>query len=159
MTAFLILSSLYELCDFGSTMLGMYLYSLCTSGRYAIAISLFVVWAIVASSLLALFIPVYSIAADGESAVSAIKKSVSGMKADVWIGIPLVLVFGLLYCVSLLPCLLGAFFTIPMALIIGSLAYRDMVGMPGVQTGHGRSDHCSNRILAATAVRPGGSSL
>lgn len=81
----------------------------------------------------ALFWPSQALVADGRGAVEAMSASLGGMKRD-WLNAALlVLVFGLLLLVSLIPCGLGVFITIPMLHFMGALAYRDMVGMLGVQ--------------------------
>jgi uncharacterized membrane protein len=75
--------------------------------------------------------PVYALLADGVDFRSALSRSVNGVGQD-WLQAGLfVLVFTLLFLVSLIPLGLGQLVTLPMSVIIGSLVYRDMIGMPG----------------------------
>jgi len=53
------------------------------------------------------------------------------MKQDMWNAGAFVLVLGLLVAVSIIPCGLGLFVTLPMFFLVSALAYRDMIGMPG----------------------------
>ena len=83
----------------------------------------------------AFFWPAQAMVADGRSAPEALSASVNGMKQDWLNAVLLILMFGLLLVVSILPCGLGLFITIPMLYFMGALAYRDMVGMPGAGVG------------------------
>ena len=79
-----------------------------------------------------LTLPASALVADGRSAVEAISQSFAGMKQD-WLNAALfIFVFSLLVVASVIPCGLGLFVTIPMLHIVGALAYRDMIGMPGI---------------------------
>lgn len=80
----------------------------------------------------AFLLPAQALVADGRSATEAVSQSLAGMKRD-WLTAALFLfVFVLLVIASVIPCGLGLFVTIPMLYIVGALAYRDMIGMPGL---------------------------
>jgi hypothetical protein len=74
--------------------------------------------------------PGFALLADGETFGSALGKSYNGMKVDTLNASALAFVFFLLYLLSAC-CVVGALVTVPMGLIIASIAYRDMIGMPG----------------------------
>ena len=77
-------------------------------------------------------LPAQALVADGRSAAEALSQSIAGMKQD-WLNATLfIFVFSLLVVASVIPCGLGLFVTIPMLHIVGVLAYRDMIGMPGL---------------------------
>ncbi|MBV9851145.1 MAG: hypothetical protein JO250_15865 [Armatimonadetes bacterium] len=79
-----------------------------------------------------LLLPGAAMVADGRRAGEAVSVSIDAMKSD-WLTAGLFLfVFTLLIGVSVIPCFLGLFVTIPMLHIVSALAYRDMAGMPGV---------------------------
>lgn len=80
--------------------------------------------------LLALFWPGAAMIADGDSARNALDKSWNAMKGSWLISAVFMLVLGILVMISSIPCGLGLLATIPMAVIISSLMYRDMAGMP-----------------------------
>lgn len=80
----------------------------------------------------ALLLPAQALVADGRSATEAVSQSVAGMKQDWLNAILFLFVFVLLVVASVIPCGLGLFVTIPMLHIAGALAYRDMIGMPGM---------------------------
>ncbi len=91
----------------------------------------------------AFLLPAQALVADGQPFSEALSASVNGMKRD-WLTATLfVFVLGLLVIVSVIPCGLGLFVTVPMAYIIGALAYRDMIGMPGgaMPDGYGQSGY------------------
>ena len=77
-----------------------------------------------------LLLPAAAMAADGESAMAAVARSLGAMKRD-WVSAGLFcILFGGLTLVSMIPCGLGLLATTPMLYLISALAYRDMVGMP-----------------------------
>ncbi len=76
-------------------------------------------------------LPATALAADGRSVGQALSESVAGMKKDWLAAAAFLLVLGLVILASVIPCGLGLFATVPMVYLIGALAYRDMVGMPG----------------------------
>ena len=78
-----------------------------------------------------LLFPGYALIADGESVGNAVSRSFDAMKQDMWNAAAFVLIMGLLVAVSIIPCGLGLFVTLPMFFLTSALAYRDMVGMPG----------------------------
>ena len=80
----------------------------------------------------AFFLPVAALVVDGRTAGQALSESVAGMKKDWLSAVLFVFVFTLLIIASLIPCALGLFVTIPMLHLVTALAYRDMIGMPGV---------------------------
>ena len=82
--------------------------------------------------LSALLFPGFALIADGETVGNALSRSMDAMKRDMWNAAALTFVMGLLIVVSLIPCGLGMFVTIPMYYLIAALAYRDMIGMPGI---------------------------
>ena len=79
-----------------------------------------------------LLFPGAALIADGESVGNAVSRSWNAMKQDLWNAAGFVLVMGLLTFASLFACGLGEFVTIPMFYLTAALAYRDMIGMPGV---------------------------
>ena len=74
----------------------------------------------------------FALIADGETIGNAISRSMDAMKRDMWNAAAFVFVMGLLLFVSAIPCGLGLFVTVPMFYLTGALAYRDMIGMPGI---------------------------
>ena len=80
----------------------------------------------------AFLLPASALVADGRSVGEALSQSFAGMKRD-WLNAALFLVvFALLILASVIPCGLGLFVTVPMVYLVGVLACRDMVGMPGI---------------------------
>ena len=81
-----------------------------------------------------LLLPGYVLIAEGESITGAFNRSINAMKVD-WVRAGgFVFVGGLLSGVAqMLTCGLGAVVVIPMTVIVAVLAYRDMVGMTGIQ--------------------------
>jgi len=79
-----------------------------------------------------LLYPAYALIADGESVTGAISRSVDAMKRDMWNAAAFYFVMGLLVVVSFFAFCLGEFITTPMLWLTAALAYRDMIGMPGV---------------------------
>ena len=86
--------------------------------------------------VLSLLLPGFALIADGEGVSNAISRSVEAMKRDMWSGVGLIVVMGLVMLVGLIPCGLGTFVTYPMLWIVSALAYRDMVGMPAGAGGY-----------------------
>ncbi|BDI30204.1 hypothetical protein CCAX7_22550 [Capsulimonas corticalis] len=85
--------------------------------------------------VLGLMLPMQAMVADGVPAMEAISRSFEAMKAD-WLSAALFyIVMFLLILVSAIPCGLGLLATAPMTYLIAALAYRDMVGMPGANSG------------------------
>ena len=80
----------------------------------------------------AISLPAHALIADGEGVFSAISRSLSAMKTQALPVIGLLVIFGLLYMVSAIPCGLGLLVTVPMFWLLSALAYRDMIGMPGL---------------------------
>lgn len=109
---------------FGNMLLATLLVGLLyVAGFLALCIGLLVAIAFV--------MPVYALVADGEPVMSALSRSFEGMKRDWLTGSLFGIVWGLVFIASMIPCGLGLLITVPMHFIIGVLAYRDMVGMPG----------------------------
>ena len=77
-----------------------------------------------------LFYPGLAVLADGVGFADAFSKSFNAMKNNWLTAAGFVFVFGLLYMLSAV-CCIGIFVTLPMMCITTSLAYRDMIGMPG----------------------------
>lgn len=88
--------------------------------------------------VLSLLLPGFALIADGEGVSNAISRSVDAMKRDLWSGVGLIVVMGLVVLVGIIPCGLGTFVTYPMLWIVSALAYRDMVGMPAGAGGYGQ---------------------
>ena len=84
--------------------------------------------------LLGLFWPAAALIADGESIAGALAKSWNAMKRSWLMASVFMLVFMIILWFSALLCLLGLLATVPMFMIISSLMYRDMIGMPAGQT-------------------------
>ncbi len=74
--------------------------------------------------------PGYALVADGVPVGEAISRSIDIAKRDMPTGLGLAIVYGLLVLVSVLPCGLGLFITVPMGWLLPALMYRDMIGMP-----------------------------
>jgi len=79
-----------------------------------------------------LLFPAFALIADGEDVFTAISRSVDAMKRDMWNAAAFAFVMSLLVIASYLAFCLGEFVTFPMFWIVGVLAYRDMIGMPGL---------------------------
>jgi hypothetical protein len=79
----------------------------------------------------AFLLPAQALVADGKTFSEALAESVNAMKNDWLTAAGFVFVFTLLIVVSVIPCGLALLVTIPMLHIVGALAYRDMIGMPG----------------------------
>lgn len=82
--------------------------------------------------LVALTLPCAALAAEGVGPVEALQRSVTAMKNDWLNAAGLVLLFLLITLISAVPCGLGLLITYPMANLLGSLACRDMIGLPSV---------------------------
>jgi hypothetical protein len=99
---------------------------------YGLAVTIGMVFCLVPGFLLSgLLFPGYALIAEGESVGNALSRSMDAMKRDMWNAAAFVFVLGLLVVVSLIPCGLGLFVTVPMYFLCAALAYRDMIGMPG----------------------------
>lgn len=99
---------------------------------YGLAVGIGLLLCIVPGLLLGgLLIPGFALIADGETVGNAISRSIDAMKRDMWNAALFAIVIGLLVAVSIIPCGLGLFVTVPMFYLTAALAYRDMVGMPG----------------------------
>jgi hypothetical protein len=84
----------------------------------------------------ALLFPGFALIADGAGFSEAFTRAFEGMKQD-WLRASLyVFVFGLIILVSFIPLGLGLLITTPMIYLSTSLAYRDMIGMPGPPGGN-----------------------
>ncbi|HEX5323092.1 MAG TPA: hypothetical protein VFW40_04845 [Capsulimonadaceae bacterium] len=93
------------------------------AGMLCFCLGIFVVFA--------LFWPAFALIADGVGFGDAFTRSFEGMKQD-WLTAALyVIVFGLIVLLSCLAFGLGTLITVPMVYLSTSLAYRDMIGMPG----------------------------
>jgi len=84
--------------------------------------------------VLGLLLPGFALIADGQTVGNAISRSMTAMSRDILSAATFSFVMQLVMFVSLIPCCLGLFVTIPMYLLIPALAYRDMIGMPGGTT-------------------------
>ncbi len=82
--------------------------------------------------LVGLLFPGYALIADGETVGNALSRSLDAMKRDMWNAAAFMLVLLLLATVSVFACGLGEFVTLPMVFLCAALAYRDMIGMPGI---------------------------
>lgn len=110
---------------FGAMLLFNLMYGLAAgAGVVALCVGLFVV--------MGLLLPAQALVADGESAAGALSRSIDAMKQDWLSATGFMFVYVLLMLASALPCFLGLFVTAPMLHVISALAYRDMIGMPGV---------------------------
>jgi hypothetical protein len=126
---------------------------------YAIALALDIVPII----LFGLFWPAAALIADGEPLLAALGKSWNAMKGSWLLASVFMLVFFIILGVTAPFCLLPLLATIPMFMIISTLMYRDMIGMPPGQAppvrdicsrllGHGRRHH---HKLLKTILRRG----
>ena len=82
--------------------------------------------------VIAFLLPVSAMVADGVTVRAALARAVR--VNDQIIATAFVFVFCLIMFASAVPCGLGVLITCPMMFIIGALAYRDLVGMPGMAT-------------------------
>ena len=82
----------------------------------------------------ALMLPVPAMVADGVPVKQALVRAFAATKLDWPNAMGFVLVFFLLWAASLIPCGLGLLIVSPMAYIIAAIAYRDLIGMPGMAT-------------------------
>lgn len=104
----------------------------------------------------ALLWPAIGPIADGDGLGAALGRSLRAMKQDWLMAVLYTLVFGVLFCLSLVPCYLGLLITVPMLYLSGALCYRDMIGMPGVPMGgDGGAVYYSYPGEAAPGVPPG----
>ncbi len=108
-------------------MLSFFLLQLLTGIAVFVGTILCILPGLVVSAML---YPAFALVADGVPLGEAINKSTNAIKQDWLQGALFVLLFGLIYIASCLPCGLGLFATLPMAVLIPALAYRDMIGMP-----------------------------
>ena len=104
------------------------LLNLALTVLYALGIVALCVGALVVGAFV---LPATALAADGRSAGEALSESFAGMKKDWLAAAAFLIVLGLVIFASVIPCGLGLFVTVPMVYLVGVLAYRDMVGMPG----------------------------
>ncbi len=111
----------------GPYFLPMLLFQFLLGIADSIATLLLVLPVFVAVGMLA---PSMALIADGVPLGQAVSRSIDGMKKDWLMAGVFVFVFALVILVSFIPCGLGALATYPMALIVLSLIYRDMIGMP-----------------------------
>jgi hypothetical protein len=89
----------------------------------------FLLFFVVLGTLSAMILPAFVLIADGETVFTAIQRSFTAIKQD-WIrGCLLLFTFFLLYMGSAM-CFLGIFVTVPMAVLMLALCYRDMMEMP-----------------------------
>lgn len=123
------LTSVGDLFSGGAVFLNMLAFNI-VSG---IAIGLGFVLCFLPGLLMAgLLFPGSALIADGESFSNAFSRSWNGMKQDVWNAAVFALVMSLLIIASVIPCGLGLFVSVPMLYLVAALAYRDMIGMPGL---------------------------
>lgn len=100
---------------------------------YNLAVGIGFVFCVVPGFLIAgLLLPGAALIASGETVGNAISRSMDAMKRDMWNAAAFVFVMGLLVGASVLAFCLGEFVTIPMFYLTAALAYRDMIGMPGL---------------------------
>ncbi|HEX5323093.1 MAG TPA: hypothetical protein VFW40_04850, partial [Capsulimonadaceae bacterium] len=62
-----------------------------------------------------------------------LSRSWNAMKGSWFMAALFMLVLAIIALLSAIPCLLGLLATVPMFMIIASLMYRDMIGMPQTQ--------------------------
>jgi len=124
--------SISDLFSGGSVLWKMLGFNIIYSLAYLIGLAFFIVPGFL---VLGLLLPAVALIVDGESVGNAISRSVDAMKKDMWNAAAFVFVMFLVLCVSIIPCGLGLFVTIPMYVLIAALAYRDMIGMPGGTSG------------------------
>jgi hypothetical protein len=89
----------------------------------------FVLFFVVIGTLSAMILPAFVLIADWETVFRAMQRSFAAIKQD-WIrGCLLLFTFFLIYMASAM-CFLALFVTIPMAVLMLALCYRDMLEMP-----------------------------
>jgi len=98
-------------------------------GLLGLGLLLFLISSVV---LVGLLLPGFALVADGERVWASFRRSIRGMKGQWFSAAVLVLVIGLLILISEIPLLLGLLVTLPMFFLLSALAYRDMIGMPGM---------------------------
>ncbi|MEO7718821.1 MAG: hypothetical protein ABIY70_21695 [Capsulimonas sp.] len=79
-----------------------------------------------------LMLPMQAMVADGVPAMDAVTRSYNAMKSDLLNAALFSFVLVLVVLAGIIPCGLGLFATVPMAYLMGALAYRDMGDMPGI---------------------------
>jgi len=105
---------------------------------YGLAVGTGFVLCIVPGFLLAgLLFPGFALIADGETLGNAITRSIAAMKQDMWNAGAFAFVISLVAVAGVFACFVGLFVTLPLFFLSGALAYRDMVGMPGLSGGGG----------------------
>jgi hypothetical protein len=99
------------------------LYGLaCAVGFVLLVLPFFVV--------MGMLFPAYAMVADGVSISDAMNRSFSAMAKEWFMVGLLMFTVMLIMLLGCIPCFLGLFLTMPMWVIMSSLMYRDMVGMP-----------------------------
>ena len=83
-------------------------------------------------ALAGLLLPSFALMADGDGALTALKRSIRAMKAQWAAAAGFVFVLGALWYAGALLCYVGLLATTPMIFLVCALAYRDMVGMPNM---------------------------
>ena len=82
--------------------------------------------------------PGFALLADGVDIGAALSRSINGMKVDATTGAMFTFVFFLIIGFGIvITCYLAMVIIYPMMFIVASLAYRDMIGMPGVPSNPG----------------------
>jgi|SRR5579883_945953 len=100
--------------------------------------------------LLGLFWPAAALIADGEPALSALGKSWDAMKGQWLMSSLIVFVFLLLMFATAMLCLIPLLATGPMFMLLSSLMYRDMIGMPQAQAWTGTQYYPPSNYPPAT---------
>ena len=84
--------------------------------------------------VMSVMLPVPAMVADGVPVVEAISRGSAATKQDRFNAIGFVFVCWLIMLAGTLACGLGTMITGPMMYIVGAIAYRDLIGMPGMAT-------------------------
>lgn len=123
------LISIGDIFSGGPLMLRMLGYNIVYSFAVVVGFLLCIIPGFLMAGLL---IPGYALVAEGETVGNAISRSIDAMKRDIWNAAAFVFVMGLIIAAAIIPCGLGLFVALPMFYLTAALAYRDMVGMPGI---------------------------
>jgi uncharacterized membrane protein len=111
---------------------------------------------LVASFLL----PSFALVSTGENAIQSIRRSIDASKSDPVGGKVVAFSVGLLLLLGFATMGLFLFITLPIALLVSALAYRDLIGLPGLAAGPGyRPSHVDDNkpdVVLDDSVSAGG---
>jgi hypothetical protein len=116
--------------NFASTLL----WILLVGSVVLIATSLIIYPGVLVASFL---LPSFALVSSGENAILSIRRSIDASKSDHVGGKVVAFSVGLLLLLGFASWGLFLFVTLPIALLVSALAYRDLIGLPGLAAGPG----------------------